>query len=95
MMFEQHSRGIYAIEGFVGNSLSTLQSIGMSYSPSGNVTTIPEQTIEYFSKFPIQRFGTYLQIILRWTHQPGVYALYRMIPQGTLGKIEHLLTIYH
>ena len=79
----QHRNGITQIEGFVGNSLSTLNSIGTIFGPSGDVTVgnfFPEGVSEVFD-FNNTVAGTFFQFVVTKTNLFNGWATYRAFPR--------------
>ncbi|HWL93302.1 MAG TPA: thrombospondin type 3 repeat-containing protein, partial [Phycisphaerae bacterium] len=83
----QHSNGISRIEGFVGDSLDSLTSIGSIFGPSGDVAgggAFPEagsQVFDFNNVIP----GRYLRLIARKTPIPNGWASYRVFPRTADG----------
>jgi len=79
----QHANGVTQIEGFVGNSLDSMTSIGTAWSNNrGNVTGSSR-----FAEFERDSFdfdstlhGTYFQLVINKTSLYNGYALYRALP---------------
>ena len=76
----QHSNGITQIEGFAGDSLAGLTSLGAVFGPRGDVTgsnVIPEGESNYFDFGNALIGGTYFQFIVRKTSKNDGWASYR------------------
>ena len=84
----QHQNGISQIEGFAGNALNSLPSLGAVFGPSGDVTGSSQ-----FTEFGAQVFdfansnvsGGLFQLVVRKTSASGGYASYRIFPLDVNG----------
>ena len=84
----QHTNGITQIEGFVGNSLASMSSVGSVFGPSGDVTgvgALPEGGSQVFD-FDNSTAGMYFQVVVTKTPLEGAYAIYRMFPSDMEGS---------
>lgn len=82
-----HANGISRIEGFVGDSLNSLVSIGSVYGPLGDVPNayqFPEQQ-PYVFVFNNSTPGKFFRFIVRKTSLDIGYAMYRAFPKGPSG----------
>jgi hypothetical protein len=79
----QHRNGITMVEGFVGNSLGSLSSIGTIFGPSGDNTTFNGLTEGSSAVFDFDNAvaGTYFQFIVRKTNASDGWATYRAFPR--------------
>lgn len=83
----QHQNGMTRIEGFIGNSLGSLTSIGSIFGPSGDNTTfngLTEGSSQVFD-FNNTVAGTYFQFIIRKTNASDGWATYRAFPRSSDG----------
>ena len=74
----QHTNGITQVEGFVGDSLESLVSIGSIFGPDGDVTGVEyfTETQSYVFDFDNETAGSIFQfVILKTSHATG-YAAY-------------------
>ena len=87
----QHANGVTRIEGFVGNSLGSLVSMGNIFGPAGDLlgesafidgTTNPTP---YVFDFNNAISGTIYQFVVTKTSSAGGWATYRMFPADALG----------
>lgn len=76
----QHVNGITKIEGFVGNSLESMTSIGIASSPG----PLSEYGLQVFD-FNNNTAGSFFQFIVRESANPNAYAIYRAFPGDTNG----------
>jgi len=79
----QHANGITQVEGFVGNSLGSLTSIGSVFGPAGDVTgyaALSEGASQVFD-FDNTLAGTIFQFVVRKTNLDGGWANYRAFPR--------------
>jgi hypothetical protein len=77
----QHANGIWKIDGYVGNSVGGLTSIGS--------TTVPQVTSEYQAStfdFDNALAGTYFRFIITGTDISNGYACYRAYPADSAGR---------
>jgi hypothetical protein len=83
----QHSNGITQIEGFVGNSLTALTSIGAVFGPSGDVmgsNVLPNGQPQVF-EFNNTQAGRFFKFIIRKTSASNGYGSYRAMPRNAQG----------
>ena len=76
----QHRNGISQIEGFVGDSLGSLTSIGAVFGPSGDTTFPFYEGQRYVFDFDNARAGQFFQFVIRKTTLHDGYAMYRAYP---------------
>lgn len=84
----QHANGITRVEGFVGDSLDTLTSVGSVFGTLGDATgpaVFPEGLDDLFV-FPEPRFGRIFQVVVRKTSLTNGWAGYRMFPRDERGR---------
>ena len=77
----QHNNGIWKIDGYVGDSVPGLTSIGTA--------TVPQVTSEYESStfdFDNTVAGTYFRFIITGTDASNGYACYRAYPADSTGR---------
>lgn len=74
----QHSNGITEIEGFAGDSLESLTSVGSVYSPAGQRTFTEGETSIFTFTAPAP--GKYFRFVIRRTSLEDGYAAYRAYP---------------
>jgi hypothetical protein len=82
----QHTNGITAIEGFAGDSLGSLISIGTVFGPRGDVhgfLVFGEGESNTFDFNNTTHAGTYFQFVIRETSFDQGYASYRAYPVFT------------
>ena len=84
----QHVFGATRIEGFVGNSLDAMVSIGSVFGPAGDVVDVfvvaqdgDAQVFRFANSLP----GRFFQFIIRKTTNPGAFALHRAFPRDAAG----------
>ena len=80
----QHTNGITAIEGFAGDSLGSLTSIGTVFGPRGDVhgnLVFGEGESNTFNFNNTTHTGTYFQFVIRETNLQNGYASYRAYPE--------------
>jgi len=84
----QHTNGITKIEGFVGNSLSSLTSIGAIFGPSGDITGSGKfsEHAPYLFDFNNAVAGKYLQVVIRKTSLHNGWASYQIYPRDANGR---------
>ena len=83
----QHTNGISKVEGFVGDSVGSLFSIGSIFGPANDVTG-PNSFIEtqsYVFDFDNGLAGTVFQFVIRKSSHPTGYAAYRAFPRNADG----------
>ncbi|MCU0858161.1 MAG: putative Ig domain-containing protein, partial [Pontiellaceae bacterium] len=71
----QHGNGITEIEGFAGDSLTNMTSVGSVYSPAGQTTFAEGETSRFTFTAPIS--GRCFKFIIRHTSVADGYAAYR------------------
>ncbi|NUM36710.1 MAG: PEP-CTERM sorting domain-containing protein [Candidatus Brocadiae bacterium] len=79
----QHTNGVTKIEGFAGNSLSSMVSLGSVFGPSGDAMggqVLPEYAYQVFDFNNTTVSGKYFQFIIRKTSLGNGWALYRATP---------------
>lgn len=84
----QHTNGISQIEGFVGNSLSNLTSVGAVFGPDGDITgsgIFSERETQVFD-FNNNSAGKFFQIVIRKTSLSNGWATYRMFLGDSSGQ---------
>lgn len=81
----QHTNGITQIEGFVGNTVASLASVGTIFGPSGDVTGggVFAEGQSYVFDFNNSQAGTFFQFVIRKTSLSNGYASYRAFPDFT------------
>ena len=82
----QHLHGITEVEGFIGESLDSLTSIGSVFGPSGDFTTSSGRTVfneaePYVFEFDNARAATFFRLVVRKTNLSNGYAAYRAFPR--------------
>lgn len=86
----QHVNGITQVEGFLGNSLDAMVSLGSVFGPSGDVTdnfVVPyDGTVQRFSFNNIRTSGTIFQLVVRKTCSSLAFATYRIYPADQNGN---------
>ncbi len=80
MEIVQHVNGIAQIEGFVGNSLNSMTSIGIASSP-GALSEYGAQIFDCNNTAA----GTFFQFVVHRSTHPNAYAIYRAFPRDTSG----------
>ena len=83
----QHQNGITKIEGFVGDSVGSLTSIGSIFGPDGDVTgfSVFAETETYVFDFDNTVSGKIFQFVIRKISHPTGYATYRAYPRNADG----------
>lgn len=83
----QHANGITQVEGFVGNSLGSLSSIGSVFGPDGDVSGYGyfAEGQDYVFDFNNTTAGTVFQFVVRKTNVGNGWANYRAFPRGEHG----------
>jgi hypothetical protein len=83
----QHQNGITRVEGFVGDSVDSLTSIGSILGPDGDVTGLSyfDETQSYVFDFDNGLAGKVFQFIIRKISHPTGYAAYRAFPRNADG----------
>lgn len=84
----QHRNGLTEIEGFVGDSLGSMTSIGSVFGPYGDVTgtdLFAEGEVHPFV-FAAPPAGKYFQLVIRKTSLSDGYAAYRVFPCDPSGQ---------
>ncbi len=79
----QHTNGVTKIEGFAGNALNSMVSLGSVFGPSGDVigsSVLPEYGVQVFNFNNTTISGKYFQFIVRKTSLDWGWALYRATP---------------
>lgn len=88
----QHTNGVTKIEGFGGNSPTSLTSAGQAFGPAGDLSgfnLIPEFQSHVFT-LPAPACGTLFRLIVRKTSHLNGWATYRMYPLDGAGvRIPH------
>ena len=81
----QHQNGITQVEGFVGNSLDSLTSMGSIFGPDGDVMAPSyfDETQSYVFDFDNTTAGSIFQFVIRKTSFSEGYAAYRAFPRNT------------
>ncbi|MBL7218994.1 MAG: PEP-CTERM sorting domain-containing protein [Phycisphaerae bacterium] len=79
----QHRNGITRIQGFVGDSLGSLVSIGAIFGPNGDVTGVNtfSEGQSYLFDFNNTMGGRYFQMIVLKTSLSNGYATYQVVPR--------------
>ena len=80
----QHYDGITEIEGFAGDSLLSMTSVGSVYSPAGQANFVEGETSTFTFSTPVS--GKYFRFIIRSTSDGSGYAAYRAYPLATTGE---------
>jgi hypothetical protein len=84
----QHTNGTTLVEGYVGNSLASLNSIGAVFGPKGDITGLllfteaESNVFQFANSVP----GTFFQFIIRKTSNVDGYAMYRAYPRTPSGE---------
>lgn len=84
----EHANGATKIEGFVGDSLNEMTSIGSVFGDLGDITgsvALEEGGTNIFT-FPNSRPGLYFRFVVRKSSHPDGVALYRAFPRDATGK---------
>ncbi len=83
----QHANGITQVEGFVGDSLASLSSIGSVFGPDGDLSGYSyfAEGRDYVFDFNNTTAGTVVQFVVRKTNLDNGWANYRAIPRGENG----------
>jgi len=83
----QHGNGITRIEGFVGDSLGSLTSVGSIFGPKGDVTGsgVFVEHQEYVFDFDNAQQGKFFQMVIRKTSLSNGYASYQVFPRDSDG----------
>ncbi len=83
----QHTNGITQVEGFVGDSIDSLTSIGSIFGPDGDVTGgwYFAETQSYVFDFDNDTAGSIFQFVIRKTSHTEGYATYRAFPRDSEG----------
>jgi hypothetical protein len=92
----QHTNGITAIEGFAGDSLGSLTSIGTVFGPRGDVhgnLVFGEGESNTFDFQNTTHTGTYFQFVIRETNLQNGYGSYRAYPVFTGVTIPEPITM--
>jgi hypothetical protein len=82
----QHTNGITCLEGFVGDDINNLQSVGTIWGPTGDALggcVFPEGSLQLFDHFPNPKKGKFLRLRIKKTSLTNGYALYKIIPITT------------
>jgi hypothetical protein len=74
----EHVNGVDQIEGFVGDSPDSMQSIGTVVGSHGMGHSSSELVRNVF-EFPKSRAGKYFKVVFRHTPLPNGYAIYRVL----------------
>ncbi len=91
----QHTNGISRVEGFVGNSVNNLVSIGNVFGPSGDVTGGGQFTERGFQTFDFGNTtvaGTIFRLVITKTSGGAGFASYAIFPQDINGSNFALAT---
>src|SRR5262249_46793949 len=81
----QHTNGVTQIEGYAGDPIDTLTSIGKTWSTIGDMTgntVFNERQVDSF-KFPKSGKGKFFKFVVRKTSFPNGYAFYRAFPRNS------------
>ena len=84
----QHANGVSRIEGFVGDSVDSLVSIGNVFGPSGDITgsgVFSDGTSQVFD-FNNAVAGTWFRFVVTKTPLDNGFALYRAYPRDAAGQ---------
>ena len=83
----QHTNGVTRMEGFVGDSLGSLTSIGSIFGPAGDVTGggVFVEHSSYVFDFDNVLAGRFFQVVIRKTSASNGYASYQMFPRDAQG----------
>jgi hypothetical protein len=83
----QHQNGISKVEGFVGDSVDSLTSIGSIFGPDGDVTGASyfDETQSYVFDFDNALAGRIFQFVIRKISHSTGYAAYRAFPRNADG----------
>jgi hypothetical protein len=87
----EHLHGITQVEGFIGNSLESLTSIGSVFGPSGDFTTSSGRQVfmeaePYVFQFNNAQPATFFRFIVRKTNLGDGCAAYRAFPRDPTGQ---------
>jgi hypothetical protein len=84
----QHTNGITQIEGFVGDALESLTSIGAVFGPSGDITGsfVFLEGQSYVFDFNSTQAGRFFQLVIRKTSLSDGYGSYRAYPLDSDGN---------
>ena len=85
----QHRNGISKIEGFSGNALNTLASLGSVFGPSGDITgasLLTEWSSQTFDFGNTVTAGDFFQLVVRKTPLANGWASYRIFPLDVNGN---------
>ena len=84
----QCGNGVTRVEGFAGDQLDSLVSIGSVFGPSGDLMGADQFSNGQFYMFHFEnsRPGKFFRFIIRKTNNPGGYALYRAFPMDASGR---------
>ena len=85
----QHQNGISKIEGFSGNALNTLASLGSVFGPSGDITgasLLTEWSSQTFDFGNTVTAGDFFQLVVRKTPLANGWASYRIFPLDVNGN---------
>jgi hypothetical protein len=87
----EHLHGITQVEGFIGDSLTSLTSIGSVFGPSGDFTTSSGRQVfmeaePYVFQFDNARPATFFRFVVRKTNLSNGYAAYRAFPRDPTGQ---------
>jgi len=86
ILVTQHQNGITRVEGFAGDELNGMRSVGVTWGPKGDVigeSKLTERQDEIFNPFPTPSAGRFFQVVILKSSLPNGYALYRLIPLTT------------
>lgn len=88
MEIVQHENGITRIEGFVGNDLASMTSIGNIFGPLGDVrgSRLFQDGDTHVFHFTNTTPGTIFQFRITHTSLDNGYALFRAYPRDSAGK---------
>jgi len=86
ILVEQHTNGITRVEGFAGDSIDALTSVGIAWGSRADIiggNRLVEHALDLFESFPHPRLGRYFQVVIRKTSLNTGYAVYKIIPLTT------------
>jgi hypothetical protein len=81
LLVSQHTNGLTRIEGFVGNELSSMNSIGNNFGPDGDVEASGyfSERSNYVFDFNNTTAGLYYQFVITKTSLADGYAAYSLL----------------
>jgi Ca2+-binding RTX toxin-like protein len=105
LLVVEHANGVTELEAFAGNSLDSLVNVGSVFGSAGDrtgfFTAFTEGEVNNFHFAGNNVYGTYFQVVVEKTAYDAGWAVYRMIPTGSVSStysvavsnvVEHLFT---